>query len=202
MRGLKYNAPVGIKFAVDTDAIKDSESLLSDMQGLGVEELENILKILNSEFSLLSLEERKTSGLAIVIQYLSQEPYSYDDEINSIPFEIDQKIKLNNLKELYDDFLNFVSNRDIVQKVYDTYDLEGKNKSLAVLHAIRKVYLELSEKESGLPLFRSISRQLYKKVADCPELKTFHREEIELYIDIIMYDAFIKCKIFKRPELC
>ena len=202
LRGLKYNAPVGIKFAVDTDAIKDSESLLSDMQGLGVEELENILKILNSEFSLLSLEERKTSGLAIVIQYLSQEPYSYDDEINSIPFEIDQKIKLNNLKELYDDFLNFVSNRDIVQKVYDTYDLEGKNKSLAVLHAIRKVYLELSEKESGLPLFRSISRQLYKKVADCPELKTFHREEIELYIDIIMYDAFIKCKIFKRPELC
>lgn len=164
MRGLKYSAPVGIKFAVDTDAIKDSESLLSDMQGLGVEELENILKILNSEFSLLSLEERKTSGLAIVIQYLSQEPYSYDDEINSIPFEIDQKIKLNNLNDLYDDFLNFVSNRDIVQKVYDTYDLEGKNKSLAVLHAIRKVYLELSEKESGLPLFRSISRQLYKKL--------------------------------------
>lgn len=128
LRGLKYNAPVGIKFAVDTDAIKDSESLLSDMQGLGVEELENILKILNSEFSQLSLEERKTSGLAIVIQYLSQEPYSYDDEINSIPFEIDQKIKLNNLKDLYDDFLNFVSNRVLYKKFMIHMILRGKIK--------------------------------------------------------------------------
>ena len=98
------------------------------MQGLGVEELENILKILNSEFSQLSLEERKTSGLAIVIQYLSQEPYSYDDEINSIPFEIDQKIKLNNLKDLYDDFLNFVSNRVLYKKFMIHMILRGKIK--------------------------------------------------------------------------
>ncbi len=59
-----------------------------------------------------------------------------------------------------------MSKIDLTSSEWCNLVFEGKNKSLAVLHAIRKVYLELSEKESGLPLFRSISRQLYKKVAD------------------------------------
>lgn len=198
-----FNVPDGIIFNPQRGDIKDNETLLNDILELDIEKISSVKELLKNEFSPISPVERKVSGLAVIIKLLSNETFEQNADMTKDCFEIEEKIKFNKLDDMYDDFINFMANQGIVERVYDTYDKEGKNKSLAVLHAIRKAYLSLANnKEKGVTLFHSISHQLYKNVRGCHELSKFSDDEIEFYIDILMYDAFTKCKIFKRPNPC
>ncbi len=87
----------------------------------------------------------------------------------------------------------------VVQRIYDEFDKMGNNKSYAVLQTIRKESLELKSKFSGDELYKAIAQNIKDKLSLSANLKQFYDDDLELYVDIILVDAFIKCKIFEKP---
>ena len=48
-------------------------------------------------------------------------------------------------------------------------------------------------------LYRAIAENLKEKLSLSANLKQFYDVDLELYIDIVLVDAFIRCKIFEKP---
>lgn len=89
----------------------------------------------------------------------------------------------------------------LVDKIYRQYDKQGANKSLAVLSSLHDLYLNLSMAITGDNLFDKLLEKVYEIVdgdGTCNDSLT--REELMINIKIVLVDAFVKCKIFEKPE--
>jgi hypothetical protein len=80
-----------------------------------------------------------------------------------------------------------------------TFDKQGVNKSLSILNGIRRIYLGLSDQCSPDERFFSIISQVAQKIRASANYKSIPEEELELCVEILVVDAFIRCKIFKNP---
>lgn len=89
----------------------------------------------------------------------------------------------------------------LVDKIYRAYDEQGVNKSFTVLSSLHDLYLSLASELTGDALFDKLLESVYEivnKDYECNESLT--REELQMNIKIVLVDAFVKCKIFKKPE--
>ena len=89
----------------------------------------------------------------------------------------------------------------MVDKIYRTYDEQGVNKSFAVLSSLHDLYLNLASELTGDALFDKLLESVYDIVnKDYEYNESLTREELQVNIKIVLVDAFVKCKIFKKPE--
>ena len=197
----KFSTPsnLNIQFEASND-IYDIDTLLNKIKSLSAAEMEEVYKFIKQELQFETDELKLETGLAHVINELSE----IDLESNKVvfdttPYDIDNKIIKNNLavfKEVVEQYDVYFY---VVQRIYNEFDTMGNNKSYAVLQTIRKEYLELKSKFSGDELYKAIAQNIKDKLSLSANLKQFYDDDIELYVDIILVDAFIKCKIFEKP---
>lgn len=140
------------------------------------------------------------SGLEYVITQLSNTTLEDDSEIDTVQFNIDEKITYNKLiraKYIIEDYkVNYFK----VKNIYDEYSRQGTNKTNAVLQRIRKYYIELSGEEDGDNLFFAISNKICEDI-NCDNMPDdMTKEELGMYVDILLVHAFMECKIFKKPK--
>ena len=45
-----------------------------------------------------------------------------------------------------------------------------------------------------------LANDIYDSLSGDEALKDFYEEDLRLYIDIILVDAFVRCKIFENPK--
>lgn len=190
---------LNITFDPNND-IYDIASLLNKIKSLSAAEMKEVYEFIKQELHFETEELKLETGIAYVINELSE----IDLENNEIIFDaasynIENKIIKNNLSVFKDVIEQYDVYFSIVQKIYDEFDKMGKNKSYAVLQAIRKEYIELKSKFSSDELYKAIARNIKEKLSLSANLKQFYDDDLELYIDIILVDAFIKCKIFEKP---
>lgn len=143
-----------------------------------------------------------SSDLVAVLSSLSKNNFKdyYKKDI-PLPFKIKEKIKQNNLeisKDLITDNHIFY---ELMQNIYDTYDSEADNTSYAVWEKIADFGREISmiDHLEGDQLFTRIWKETYNYVKNDQELKRLSKEKIENCIKIIVVDAFMRCKILKKP---
>ena len=76
------------------------------------------------------------------------------------------------------------------------------NKSHAILNVMRSTYQKLVvQHEDTTELFYKIIETIVDRIkSEMSEDNSLSQEELELYVQIIVVDAFMKCKIFKNPE--
>ncbi len=195
-----FKNPHGISFTPSTDII-DKNSILSKIRGMHIADQERIYKFVKKELvmeiDLMKLE----SNLAAVINILSKEDWDKTEpiaEINS--FEINRKISHNNLnaaKVIIDDYSVHYGR---VDKIYTEYDSLGSNKSSSVLSTIRQEY---AKSKSGLTddqLFFEVIAKVEEKVLNSSNYTAIPFDELELCINILVVDTFIRCKIFENPD--
>lgn len=142
------------------------------------------------------------SNLAKVINILAAETLDVNaasPEINS--FAIEDKISFNDLedaKDIIDDYKIFYHRLD---EIYSEFDKEGKNKSFSVLQEIRRQYIELNRlKNTPTDIFYEIINCVMKVIIESSNYIEMPMEELQMCTDILVVDAFIRCKIFKNPE--
>ncbi len=141
------------------------------------------------------------SNLATVINILSKEDWDKTEpvaEINS--FEIDRKISHNNLdtsKSIIDDYMVHYGR---VDKIYTEFDSQGSNKSKSVLSTIRQEYAKTKSSLSADQLFFEVISKVEKKVLNSSNYTSIPFDELELCVNILVVDAFIRCRIFENPE--
>ena len=139
--------------------------------------------------------------LAAVINILSKEDWDKSEpvaEINS--FEIDRKISHNNLnaaKAIIDDYTVHYGR---VDKIYTEFDSQGSNKSSSVLSTIRQEYARAKSNLTDDKLFFEVISKVEEKVLNSSNYTSIPFDELELCINILVVDAFIRCKIFENPD--
>jgi hypothetical protein len=184
------------------DDIIDINTILKVILNMSIDKQKElydfIKKELGTEINIVGVD----TNLATIINILANEDLASNidsPEINY--FEIDKKIEFNDLysvKETIDDYKIYYHKLD---EKYREFDKEGSNKSFSVFQIIRKQYTYLQNKV-GNPhdLFFNIVNSIIEIIEKSKNYKQIPYEELEMCVQILVVDAFIRCKIFKNPE--
>jgi hypothetical protein len=201
LRNATFANPYGVVFNPAKD-IHDVVSILSDILVLGIDPLisiyEFIRKELGNEIDIVKMD----TNLAAIINILAKEKWvdsGCEPTVNS--FDIDRKITYNRLSSstyLIEEYKAYYSRIDAK---YADFDENGLNASVSVLALIQREYLKLKHAElKADDVFFTVIEKLQEIVLNSSNFVRIPIDELELCIDILVVDAFIRCKIFENPE--
>jgi len=152
---------------------------------------------LGDEIDIVKLD----SNLATVINILSTEDWDESNKYDTInPFEIERKITYNELETTKDIIEEYQIYYGRVDKKYTQLDSLGHNKSNSVLASIKRKYRKLKNRQKADEVFESIIEKIQKEIIESSNYIKIPIDELELCVDILVVDAFIRCKIFENPE--
>ncbi|MDD5089855.1 MAG: SMEK domain-containing protein [Candidatus Wallbacteria bacterium] len=199
LRTKTYSNPHGLVFDPKED-IFDISLILKKVVDLPVQNLEKIRVFLEEELGNPKPSIDAESNITAIIQLISELDLSSDSAPVPKSFEIEKKIVFNNLVRaaaLIEEHKVYVHR---IGKIYSEFDQQGKNKSHSVLNGIRRVYIDLDSSLSPDEIFFDVISNVIRKVQESANYQPMPQEELELYVQILVVDAFIRCKIFKNPS--
>lgn len=200
LKKIEFHNPYKLNFNPEKD-IWDPTTLLREIQGKSILHLRDLYELvkqeLGNEVDIIKID----TNLAYIINILANENLNIDVESPEInEFAIEEKIKyneLNNVKEIINDYKIYYSK---VDNIYNEFDKQGKNKSFSVFQEIKKQYIKLKAKGiSSESIFYQITDNLISVITESSNYENLPFEEIQACVDIIVVDAFIRCKIFENP---
>lgn len=196
-----YKNPYNISFNPQDD-IYDVKRILSDVQTFDIDRLKAFYDFIKKELIPEIDKTRIDSDLVKIINILSKE--NLDEELYKaqvLPFEIEKKINFNNLSEVKENIQDYAVYSNKLNKKYTEFDKLGINKSRAILNSLRALYIKGQNTYSNpVELFYKIIDITVNKIQKELPDNSISLEELNLYVQIIVVDAFMKCKIFKNPE--
>ena len=201
LQAIEFKNPYNLIFNSQED-ILDSTKLLGYILSLGIDKqkvlFEFIKKELEEEINIVKVD----SNLATIINILAEEDLDLKNtKINTTTFVIEDKINyndLNGVRELINDYKIFSVKLD--QK-YTEFDREGINRSTSILQIIRRQYIKLrNEKKDSEEVFYGVVENIMKIIEESSNYRVLPFEELEMCVDILVVDAFMRCKIFENPE--
>ena len=200
LRTKTYNNPHNLTFTPSSD-IFDTSSLLNYILSLDIATQKDIYQFIQQELGNEVDIVKLDSNLAAIINILSKEDWSDLSQLNQInSFEIERKVSFNNLvraKYIIDDYKIHYGRID---SKYSEFDSFGKNKSNAVLSSIRKEYIQQKGVINDDDLFFAVIDKVIQKIQQSANYVEIPIDELELSVNVLVVDAFIRCKIFENPE--
>ncbi len=200
LRSKTFQNPHNLSFSPSVD-IFDIPSLLKIIENMDINQQNRVCDFLKKELKSEPDPEKIESNLATIIKILSREDWSQEGSgFVTIPYDIEIKIsynQLNTARNLIDDYKIHYHRID---KIYSDFDKQGVNKSISILNGIRSEYLALSAKASPDQCFFSIIDKVVQKIRASANYTPIPDEELVLCVQILVVDAFIRCKIFKNPK--
>jgi hypothetical protein len=182
------------------DDIFDISYLLKFICSMDINQQKEVYEFLKKELKSEPDPEKIESNLTTIIKILSGVDWSQGaTDFETVPYDIDRKIsynQLNTARVLIDDYKIHYHRID---KVYSDFDKQGVNKSISILNGIRTEYLALSANVSPDQRFFSIIDKVTQKIRASANYTPIPDEELALCVQILVVDAFIRCKIFKNP---
>lgn len=199
LRTKTYSNPHNLTFSPDKD-IFDVKSLLKIIVDMKIDQLKEVWEFLGKELKSEPDPKEVESNLATIIKVLAKEDWNQEVAgFETESFDIESKISYNQLdaaRVLIDDYKIHYTRID---KIYADFDRQGANKSLSILNGIRTAYLSLGPVDSPDQCFFSIIEQVIQKIRASANYTHMPEEELTLCVQILVVDAFIRCKIFKNP---
>jgi len=195
-----FKNPHGISFNPSTDII-DKNSILSKIRGFHITDQVRIYNFVKMELVMEIDPMKLESNLATVINILSKEDWDKKEQVAEInSFEIERKILHNKLDSAQYIINDYSVHYGRVDKIYTVFDSQGSNKSSSVLSTIRQEYLKIKGILSDDQLFFEVISKVQEKVLNSSNYTSIPFDELELCINILVVDAFIRCKIFENPH--
>ena len=195
-----YSNPYGIIFDPEHDCF-DVGSILKQIKDLGIDTLSILCDFVKKEL-VIKDENKLFSDLAEVVNIINKGSKSRLKSVVNNTFDVDRKIDFNKLESYKDFFHEYVVYYSKLNEIYKSYSESDEDAEEHILSSIRSIYLKNKNIFEGVGLLETIISTLQKDVVDSrnfnPEL--ISKENLEFCIQIIVTDAFIKCKIFENPE--
>jgi hypothetical protein len=199
LRTKTFSNPRNLTFSPAED-IFDISSLLKFICSMDINRQKRVYEFLEKELKSDPDPGKIESNLTTIIKILSREDWSQEPTgFETVPYDIDIKISYNQLDTARDIIDDFKIHYHRIDKIYSDFDKQGVNKSLSILNGIRNEYLALSAKISPDQCFSSIVDKVKQKIRASANYTPIPDEELELCVQILVVDAFIRCKIFKNP---
>lgn len=195
-----YKNPHSIAFNPRND-IYDITSILNIILLADIDKQKEIYQFIKKELSDEVDIVKLDSNLATVINILAKEEWDNANKYDTTnSFEIERKITFNELISAKDIIKEYEIYYGRVDKKYFELDSLGYNKSNSVLATIKREYLKLKGKQNSDDIFFSIIEKIQEKILNSANYVQIPIDELELCIDILVVDAFIRCKIFENPN--
>ena len=203
LRKDKYDIPKGITFDPTKD-IYDISSILEDIQSLIIDIQKTIYGFIQKELGNDVDFVKLDSNLSKVVDILSKEDLKVEvKNINVHDFNIIRKIEFNEIENTKSIISAYSLHYTRLDNIYSAFDKQGVNKSNSIHHQIRNIYISLCtgsvEKKSDL-IFLEIIKMVKDLIIKSANFVEIPDEELDLCVNIIVVDAFIRCKIFKNPK--
>lgn len=196
-----FNVPTGISFDAETD-VYDMDRIVRDAQAKDANTITRLAEYLDKNIIPVSSQKIRPSVITYVINCLSNIDLANAGlDHDTKPFDFLPKVNKNSLKR-WEGIIDELSLYSLsVDKIYRQYDTEAVNRSTAVLYALHQMYLKLKCEYQGDELFDQLLNAVYQ-IVDGDETcnTTLTKDELEMNISIVLVDAFLKCKIFEKPE--
>lgn len=200
LRSSSYNIPDGLNFTPQED-IYDMHTILKKINSSTIIEFEKIYEFIKRELDHTRDIYKISSDLSAIINILAKENLDMTIAVETVDsFEIDKKIQFNKLDSsrlLIEDFKIYYN---LIDKIYFSCDEMGVNRSLATLHIFRKEYINNMSKYKGDELYNIISKNIIERTKNLDSIENISEERLTLCVEILMVDAFIRCKIFENPN--
>lgn len=198
LRTKSFQNPHNLIFNAQKD-VYDIPKILTEIISLDVDKQKDIAGFIRKELSEVD-EKRVESSLATVISILAKEDLQTGGAIlQTKVFEIEQKITHNQLNAARVLVEDYKIHHARIDKIYSEFDKMGTNKSLSVLNSMRLEYAAHKSSLCADNLFFKISERLIERIRVSSNYVPLPMEELELCVNILMVDAFIRCKIFESP---
>jgi hypothetical protein len=180
--------------------IFDIPSILKHITALDVDDQRRISDFIRKELGGEVDVRKLETNLAAVIKILAKQDLRRGNSVvETVPFKVDEKIEYNSLDTSRDIIDGYLIHHSRVDRIYTDFDRGGSNKSLSVLAAIRGFYLAHKSHLGGDALFRKVVDCVTDTVLASLNHVPLPWEELELCVNILVVDAFVRCKIFKNP---
>lgn len=200
LRNDTFRNPHNLIFNPKSD-ILDIPLILTVIGTLGIDDQKRIYEFIKKELGEDISPEKVETNLATIINILANEDWNQaasDFEIKS--FDIKKKIdynKLSSAKNIIEDYKVYYGR---VDKTYAEFSKQGANKSNSVLASVRGFYIANQANFSDDNLFFKIFDCVVDRIQKSANYVTLPFDELELCVNILLVDAFIRCKIFENPE--
>ena len=199
LRKKTYTNPHGVTFVPSND-IYDTITILNRVRSLDIDKQKTIYQFIKNELGDEVDIVKLDSNLAKVIDILSNEDWDIQESLDSIDsFEIERKISFNNLSTARYTIDDYKIHYNRVDKIYSEFDSMGNNKSSSVLGTIRKEYIRAMDTVHDDDLFNLVLEKIQEKTLQSANYKQIPIDELELCVNILVVDSFIRCKIFENP---
>jgi len=199
LRTRVYKNPHKLTFQPATD-IFDISSILVKILNMDIDQQQIVYEFLKKELKRESDPEKIESNLTTIIKILSKVDWSLGTSgFEVVPYDIEAKISYNQLNStaaLIDDYKIHYHRID---KIYSDFNRQGVNKSISILNGIRREYLALGTIISPDQCFLMIIDKVIQKIIESANYTPMPEEELRLCVEILVVDAFIRCKVFKNP---
>ena len=190
----------GLNFSPTTDII-DIDSLVREVFASKTDKLQEIETFIRKELGNDTTSTVIESDLTRIITMLAQVDWSTFNQIKlDNEFQIDAKIDYNDLIKSKMVIKEYNIWQNSVRRIYSAFDAEGLNKSLFVLQKIRSFYLEHCYTLKGDDMFNAVRNDVKTEIRKHASSGELTEESIDICSDIIVVDAFIRCKIFENPK--
>ncbi len=200
LKNKRFINKYGVSFTPSED-IYDIDAILHEILGLNTERLQIIADFLKSELGNNLSAAALESDLEKVILILSKIDISEFEGIKvDNEFQIDEKIDYNSLSNSIDIIKEYNIWQTAVKRIYDAFDAEGMNKSFFVLQKIRSIYLTEKKNKQGDALFDAVRNDVKKEIITHATSGELSYESIDICADVLIVDAFIRCKVFENPK--
>jgi len=199
LRKKNYANPYSINFTPTQD-IYDKVTILKDIQSKNIDEIKAVYNFIKKELGREIDIVKLDSNLAAIINILSKEQWDEANQTNTVnSFEIERKITFNELKNARDAIKEYCVYYSKVDEKYTEFDTKGVNKSNSVLASIKREYFKFKNQDNADSIFSSVIDSVKNKVLNSSNYEEISIDELELCVDILVVDAFIRCKIFENP---
>jgi len=199
LRSKVFTNPYNLRF-LPTEDIFDIGSLLAFIKNMDIDKMKEVYEFLKKELKSEPDPEKVESNLTTIIKVLSKEDWSHGaSSFETVPYDIQEKISYNQLDKARDLIDEYKIHYFRIDRIYSDFDRQGANKSLSILNGIRMEYLALGTIGTPDQYFSKVIEKVTEKIRASANYTPISDEELSLCVQILVVDAFIRCKIFKNP---
>ena len=181
--------------------IYDIDIILKEIICFDIEKQKQVYEFIKKELGLEPDRMQIETNLAAIINILSKENLNQENDKYQInEYEIERKIEFNDLDSARLIIDDYSIHHAIIDNIYSEFDKQGFNKSLSVLSSIRKIYITHKKLLNSDEIFFKVIEDLIDKIQNSSNYEKMPYDELELCVNVLVVDAFIRCKIFENPN--
>ena len=195
--------PAGLAFDLQAD-VMDIGDLMRRIRTLAPEDMEPLHALVMRELRPdMQNAPGLDSELSEVVGILSAESLlEISDPTNVEAFKIDEKVAVNSLEGRRKTILGAAVRSHKLERIYAEWDKAGTDTASVVLYNLSKCYERLrGDAADADSLYDAIVRDrldLVKSSPNCPDTTS---GRLEMCVDIVVADAFLRCRIFEGPNV-